>query len=189
MYNCTINAIKLILIQPYKSRSSKLCKMELLMEQPHQILKISPEGLDLANAYLEFGSLQAAAKHLFISVDDASTILDKPEVKRYIDNVYMDTGYRNKHKLGALMDEIINSKLEEARESEMFSSKDLLDILALAHKMRMEEIKAEQSSITSQTNIQINESPFGEGNYGKLMEKLVGNTQNSENLIEIPSET
>ena len=46
--------------------------------------------------------------------------------------------------------------------------------------MRMDEIKAmaelekaKTSNIKSQTNVQINELPFGQGNYGKLMEKLL----------------
>ena len=52
----------------------------------------------------------------------------------------------------------------------------------MAHKMRMDEIKAQAdlekakaSNIKSQTNVQINDAalPFGQGNYGKLMEKLV----------------
>ena len=59
--------------------------------------------------------------------------------------------------------------------------KDLADLLQMAHKMRMDEIKAqteftkaESSNIKSQTNVQINESvPFGQGNYGSLMEKLL----------------
>jgi len=45
----------------------------------------------------------------------------------------------------------------------------------------MDEIKAQadlekinQTNIKSQTNVQINEGiPFGQGNYGKLMEKLL----------------
>jgi hypothetical protein len=88
----------------------------------------------------------------------------------------MDLGYRNKFKLAALLDEVIENKLAEARESEMYSSKDLADLIALSHKMRMDEIKAEQQSTTikQQTNVQINETPFGHGNYGKLMEKLLG---------------
>ncbi len=139
-------------------------------------LRISPEGLDVANAYLETGSLTQASQLMCISPEEVSGILDTPEVKRYIDNVYMDTGYRNKHKLGALMDRIIESKLEEAEESEIFSNKDLLDILALQHKMRIEELKLLQTSVGNQTNIQINETPFGSGNYGVLMEKLLGNT-------------
>ena len=59
--------------------------------------------------------------------------------------------------------------------------KDLADLLQMAHKMRMEEIKAQTDlekvnagNIKNQTNVQINESiPFGQGNYGKLMEKLL----------------
>lgn len=136
---------------------------------------ISPEGLELANVYLETGSLRTAADQLHISVEKASEVLGRAEVKRYIDSVYMDMGYRNRFKLASLLDEIIDSKLEEARESEVYSSKDLVDIIALAHKMKMEELKAEQSEIKHQTNVQINEaSPFGSGNYGALMKKLLG---------------
>jgi hypothetical protein len=51
----------------------------------------------------------------------------------------------------------------------------------MAHKMRMDEIKAqadlekaEGSNIRNQTNVQINDGiPFGQGNYGKLMDKLL----------------
>ena len=51
--------------------------------------------------------------------------------------------------------------------------------------MRMDEIKAQadlekinQTNIKSQTNVQINEGiPFGQGNYGKLMEKLLNGTE------------
>jgi hypothetical protein len=79
------------------------------------------------------------------------------------------------------MDEMIKSKLDEAQETGMYSNKDLADLLQQAHKMRMDEIKAQadlekinQTNIKSQTNVQINEGiPFGQGNYGKLMEKLL----------------
>ena len=76
---------------------------------------------------------------------------------------------------------MINSKLEEAQETGVYSSKDLADLLQMAHKMRMDEIKAqadlekaEGSNIRNQTNVQINDGiPFGQGNYGKLMDKLL----------------
>ena len=50
--------------------------------------------------------------------------------------------------------------------------------------MRMDEIKAQAelekanaSNIKNQTNVQINEGvPFGQGNYGKLMDKLLNGT-------------
>ena len=75
----------------------------------------------------------------------------------------------------------VERKLEEAEESQIYTNKDLADLLQKAHKMRMDEIKAmaelekaKSSSIKNQTNVQINsEMPFGQGNYGKLMEKLL----------------
>jgi len=90
-------------------------------------------------------------------------------------------GYRNKNNIGSVLDEMIESKLEEVRETGVYSTKDLADLLQMAHKMRMEEIKAQTDlekvnagNIKNQTNVQINESiPFGQGNYGKLMEKLL----------------
>ena len=140
-------------------------------------LAISPEGLELANEYLKCGSIETTARSLSISTDQAIDVLNKTEVKRYIDAVYLDMGYRNRNNIAKVMDEIIESKLEEARDSEMFSSKDLVDIMQIAHKMRMDEIKAENAkpSIQNQTNVQINENqPFGQGNYGELMKKLLG---------------
>lgn len=138
---------------------------------------IAPEGLDLANKYLETGNIADTAKALCITTDKVVEMLDKAEVKRYIDAVYLDMGYRNRNKLGALLDEIIESKLEEARESEMYTSKDLVEIIQLSHKMRMDEIKALKdapTAVKNQTNVQINgDSAFGSGNYGKLMEKLI----------------
>lgn len=140
-------------------------------------IMISPEGLEVANAYLETGSIKAAADRLFVSPEKVSEMLGKSEVKRYVDNIYLDMGYRNRFKMANLLDEIIESKLEEARESEQYSSKDLVDILALVHKMKMAEVEAENKAgaIRNQTNVQINEiSPFGSGNYGALMKKLLG---------------
>jgi hypothetical protein len=116
-----------------------------------------------------------------VSEDKVVELLNKREVKRYIDTVYLDLGYRNKNNIGSLLDEMIQSKLEEAQETGVYSSKDLADLLQMAHKMRMDEIKAqaellkvENANIKNQTNVQINEAlPFGQGNYGKLMEKLL----------------
>ena len=93
----------------------------------------------------------------------------------------MDSGYRNRFKLAETLDKLIDQKLEEAEETEMYSNKDLADLLQLAHKMRMDEIKAQTelekantSSVKTQNNVMINsEVPFGQGNYGALMDKLL----------------
>jgi len=146
-----------------------------------EIALISPEGLEIANAYLLYGNIKAVAESMSISQQKVVEHISNREVKRYLDTVYLDLGYRNRDAIGSLMDTMIASKLEEAEESGVYSSKDLLELLQIAHKMRMDEIKAQndsaktdQTHIRNQTNVQINDGmPFGQGNYGALMEKLL----------------
>ena len=144
--------------------------------------RISPEGLEIANAYLELGSIPSVSSRLKIGEGKVSEYLAKREVKAYVDQVYLDTGYRNRFKLAETLDLLIDKKLDEADESEVYTSKDLADLVGLAHKIRMDELKAQTElekakamSIKSQTNVQINsgEMPFGQGNYGELMKKLL----------------
>ena len=146
-----------------------------------ELTVISPEGLEVANTYLQFGNIKAVCESLQVTENKVVETLNKREVKKYIDTVYLDLGYRNRQNIATVMDEMIQSKLDEAQETGMYSSKDLADLLQQAHKMRMDEIKAQadlekinQTNIKSMTNVQINEGiPFGQGNYGKLMEKLL----------------
>lgn len=146
-------------------------------------LAIAPENLEVANTYLTTGSLAETAKAMRISLEKVSTILGKADVRRYVDNIYMDSGYRNRHKLASLMDTIIEKKLEEAEDSEIYSNKDLVDILAIMHKMKMDEIKSMNENIKNQTNIQVNNTQFGDGKYGDLMSKLLG----AEKIVETTS--
>ena len=146
-----------------------------------ELTTISPEGLEVANSYLTFGNIRAVVEQLGVQENKVVELLNKREVKKYIDTVYLDMGYRNKNNIAGLLDEMIESKLEEAKESGVYSNKALADLLQMAHKMRMDEIKAqadlqkaEATNVKSQTNVQINEGlPFGQGNYGKLMDKLL----------------
>ena len=146
-----------------------------------ELTTISPEGLEVANSYLTFGNIRAVVEQLGVQENKVVELLNKREVKKYIDTVYLDMGYRNKNNIAGLLDEMIESKLEEAKESGVYSNKHLADLLQMAHKMRMDEIKAQAelekaqaTNVKSQTNVQINEGlPFGQGNYGKLMDKLL----------------
>ncbi len=136
------------------------------------LTKLAPEGFDIANAYLELGSVEEVAKQLQLPQHEVASVLTRRDVKDYLDGVYLDMGYRNRNKLGALLDKMIDAKIEEAEESGVYTSKDLFDLISLAHKMRMEELKlTEKPQIGTQVQI----AQFGEGNYGKLMEKLLGN--------------
>ena len=144
--------------------------------------RISPEGLEIANAYLELGNIPAVCARLSIDEAKASEFLAKREVKAYVDQVYLDTGYRNRFKLAEVLDTLIDAKLEEAEESEIYTNKDLADLVQMVHKIRVDELKAQTelekakaANIKNQTNIQVNnqEMPFGQGNYGELMKKLL----------------
>lgn len=131
----------------------------------YPMLVPQPEWLEVANTYLQTGSIADTAYQLAMPPHTITEILAKRDVRSYIDSVYLDLGYRNKAKLAAVLDRIIDSKLEEAQETGMYSSKDLADLLMMVHKIRMDELKAQNPQ---QTNIQVN-------NYGTLMEKLLGN--------------
>jgi hypothetical protein len=147
--------------------------------------RISPEGLEIANAYLELGSIPAVCSRLSINEAKASEYLQKREVKAYVDQVYLDTGYRNRFKLAEVLDTLIDAKMEEAEESQVYTSKDLADLVGMAHKIRMDELKAQTElekakaqTIKTQVNIQDNSQvPFGQGNYGELMKKLLKDTK------------
>jgi len=142
---------------------------------------ISPEGLEIANTYLKTTSVEETASSLGVTQDEVSNYLNQREVKKYVDTVFLDVGYRNRFRLAATLDDIIEKKLEELDEADMTSNKDIAELLQMAHKMRVDEmkmqtdaVKAEQSGIKTQTNVQINDnSSFGEGNYGELMKKLL----------------
>ena len=138
----------------------------------NEIIIISPESLEIANTYLATGSMEKTAQVLGLPTDQVSSYLARREVKEYVDQVFLDQGYRNRGKLFDLMEEIIESKLVEARESEMYTSKDLLEVVSLYHKMRTDEIKLAAPKPSTQINVQNND--YGPGKYGELLAKLHG---------------
>jgi hypothetical protein len=145
---------------------------------PAETLRISPEGLEVANAYLQLQDLQKVATELDMPVDMVTTMLAKREVKTYIDNVFMNVGFNNQFKLRSAMDALIGQKFQELEEAGVGSGKDIADLLALSHKMTIETLdrqialeKLKSESVKNQVNVQVNE--FGSGAYGNLMEKLL----------------
>lgn len=149
------------------------------MSNPNHLVPISPEGLEIAKVYLETQDISRTATRLGIDQLQVAQYLEKPEVKNYVDQVYLNAGYRNRFKLAEIMDQIVERKLTELNEAEVGSSKDILEILQFAHKMRMDELAAQTkleaaraSQVKQQTNIQIN-SPYGDTNYGRLLDQLL----------------
>lgn len=146
---------------------------------PAEVLKISPEALEVANEYLQHQDIKTVAEILDIPTQTVTEYLGRREVKAYIDHVFMDIGFNNQFKLRAAMDALISQKFAELEEAGIGSNKDIADLLALSHKMTMDQLdkqiqleKIKSESIKNQVNVQVNE--FGSGKYGNLMEKLLG---------------
>jgi len=145
---------------------------------PSEEYRMNPEMMEVVNSYLVTTDATITSQSLGIPREKVMYYLNKPEAKRFVDTVYLEQGYLNRHRLQDILGEVMELKLEEMRESEMGTKKDILDIIALAHKIRADEAKIagisnEGNTPRNQTNVQINNaSEFGE-NYNQLLEKLI----------------
>lgn len=124
---------------------------------------LDPVILALANDYLSGKSIQQIAEEYCISEDRVTTALEKREVKSYVDSVFATQGYLNRVKRISLINAVIDSKLQEAVESGIYSKKDLLDW--------MKHLQEVETSIKPKDKgpavaVQIN-------NYDKLMKDLL----------------
>lgn len=141
--------------------------------------RISPEGLRVAQSYLENGQdILATANHLNLPIEVVEELLNKRETKAYIDRIYNESGFRNRQKMGDLMDAIIAKKLEEMDDTGIGSSKDIIEILSLAHKMKMDQMQMELKLLEAQNkqpavqiNTQINNA--GGDKYNQLLERIL----------------
>lgn len=148
-------------------------------QHPAEVLALDPEGLEVANLYLELGSIPKVSEALGIGTELVVAQLKRTEVKTYIDGVFRDMGFNNRFKMRKAMDALISKKFQELDEAGVGSSKDIADLLALSHKMTMEELdreialeKVRGANIKSQVNVQINDGGGG-SNYGTLLERLM----------------
>lgn len=144
---------------------------------------MSPEGMDVIEAYLQCGSdVPSAARSLGMSEIAFRDIMSRSEVKNYLNDIFMESGFRNRDRLFGVLDEVIKRKLEELEETGMGSDQDIMDILWKAHKMKMEEMKmmvelekakAAVRAPANQTNIQNNIiAGAGDQNYMDLITSL-----------------
>lgn len=134
---------------------------------------ISPEGLDIAQAYLENKSdVNNTALAMNLPVEVVVDHLAKKEVRNYLDQIYQESGFRNRERMGSLMDEIIAQKLEEMEDTGTGSNKDIIEILKIAHDMKMKELElqAKINNNTPSTAVQINNNGVG---WNALIGKLI----------------
>lgn len=150
---------------------------------PAETVAISPEYLEVANAYMVSQDIEKVSSQLDIPTELVSSILDRREVQSYMNRIFLDVGYNNRVKMRELLDSIIQKKLEEMTEADIGSGKDIIEILAMSHKFTMEHMdreitlkKLEMGKPSNQFNVQINNDS---SNYAKLLDKLINNTVGS----------
>lgn len=147
---------------------------------PAETVRISPEALEVANAYLQLNDARAVAQELDLDPETVTNLLARREVKTYIDSVFFDSGYNNRFLMRRAMDALIKQKFSELEESQTGSTKDIAELLQMSHKMSMDLLdreialeKARQSTgPQKQVNVQINEGLDG-SKYSQLVQKLI----------------
>jgi hypothetical protein len=137
--------------------------------------QISPEGAKVANTYLANAcSIKETSRALDIPTHEISATLQQPLVKTYVNSILREHSYGHMVQIAEKLDSLIDKKWDELEEAEIGSNKDIADLLQLAHKFRMDMsnlIQKDTAGPVTQTNNQVN--VYGEGSYGKLMEKLI----------------
>jgi DNA-binding CsgD family transcriptional regulator len=147
---------------------------------PAETVRISPEALEVANAYLQLNDARLVAQELDLDPETVTNLLARREVKTYIDSVFFDSGYNNRFLMRRAMDALIKQKFSELEESQTGSTKDIAELLQMSHKMSMDlldrEIQLEKARTSSgpqkQVNVQINEGLDG-SKYSQLVQKLI----------------
>ena len=119
--------------------------------------------LALANDYLSGKAIDELADEYGITEDRVTAVIEKKEVKNYIDSVFATQGYLNRIKRINLINSVIDQKIQEAVETGIYSKKDLLDWMK-----HLQEVEASLKPKTQgpQVAVQIN-------NYDKLMRDLM----------------
>lgn len=124
---------------------------------------LDPILLAVANDYLAGKSIPEIADSYNISPDRVTSVIEKREVKAYVDSVFATQGYLNRHKRIALINSVIEQKIQDALESGIYSNKDLLDWMKHLHDV---ETTLKPQSKGPAVAVQIN-------NYDKLMKDLL----------------
>jgi len=139
---------------------------------PSKDVTIPPEILDVVNTYLQTQSLSDTARIMDMPEEEVSEMITNKQVRDYIDNVWLDSGYRNRFKLMDTLDKIVQHKMEEAEEDDFFSGKDALTTLK-EYVSIMEKMVNIQKAARGGPEVQVNQQNnyYGE-NYQRLIQAL-----------------
>jgi len=124
---------------------------------------LDPAILTVANEYLSGESIDTIAKNHALTMDQVTAIIERKDVRSYVDSVYLSQGYLNRVKRLALINRVVDKKLQEAIESDVYSKKDLLDWMKLLNDMETSARPKRDVGVAIQVN----------NNYDSLMKDLL----------------
>lgn len=125
--------------------------------------QLDPVFLSIANDYLSGKSIADMADEYALPQDRIQAVLDKKEVRSYVDGVYSTQGFLNRVKRMDLINRVIEQKMADALETGQWSKRDLLDWLKLLNDMEAQTLPKKTGPAVA---VQIN-------NYDKLMKDLI----------------
>lgn len=126
---------------------------------------LDPILLGVANEYLKGTTISDIAEQFSTSGDVIVSVLEKKDVKSYVEGVYMTQGYMDRFRKLEIINKVIEEKLKEAMETGTHSKKDLFDWVKLASQMESDMRPKQQPGLA----VQINNNT----NYDQLMMDLV----------------
>lgn len=141
---------------------------------------LQPEAMEVVEQYLRFNrDINLVATELNTTPTVVGEILNKKEVRGYLDHLFMEAGFRNREKFFDVLDNILDAKIEELNEAEMGSSMDIMDIMKIYHGMKIKELElsiklqelqlSKGPSAGTINNVQINNS----SGYDKLLDRII----------------
>lgn len=140
---------------------------------------LQPEAMEVIEQYLRFNrDINLVAAELNTTPTVIGDILNKREVRGYLDHLFMESGFRNRERFFDVLDNLLEAKIEELDEAQMGSSMDIMDIMKIYHGMKIKElelsIKLQELQSAKQTagtinNVQINNS----SGYDKLLDRII----------------
>lgn len=133
--------------------------------------EVDPKHLILANELLSGKSITQISEEYGLTSDQVTAVVERGEVKRYIDSVYMSQGYLHRSRRMRIINEVIDEKLAEARDTGVFSKRDLLDWLKLLNDME-KDVRPKNPTTAVQVNNQTN-------NYSTLLNDLFDQGEDS----------
>lgn len=147
--------------------AAALEELQGMLAQELKERRVNPVFVPIINQYLDGIDIEEIARSYGLQPLEVSLVLERNEVKNYINQAIQSVGYLNRLKRVRLINKVIDKAIQDAEEYDApYSRKDLLDWI----KLLQEETKVGQQNMP-RTAIQVNQT--GKSNMLNLMQDLL----------------